>query len=238
MTKKNEIRIAVVEDNPDLREELIFFLDAKGYQVWGDHSAEAFWRRLHADSVDIVLLDIGLPGEDGFSVLEYLRRLGPYGLIVLSARGSQQDRLRGLELGADAYLIKPVNFANLICTINQLWQRLRLQTSGSNPTAPSGPGGWKLQDKYLSGPGGLGMPLSDQEARLIGALMRYPSEVRSKELLHEHLFDHYEEQDTHRVDVVLSRLRSKAQKHDISLPIRVVFGKGIVFLADGAQRDN
>lgn len=233
MTGRNEIRIAILEDNPDLREELIFFLEAKGYRTWGERSAEAFWKHLHANPVDIVLLDIGLPGEDGFSVLEYLRGLGSYGLIVISARGSQQDRLRGLELGADAYLVKPVNFADLVLTVNQLWQRLRLQASDAKPSEPVAPAGWVLCDKCLSGPDGHSMLLTSQEARLISALMRYPSEVCSKELLHEHLFGHHDERDTHRVDVVLSRLRNKAQKQHISLPIRVVFGKGVVFLADG-----
>lgn len=79
----------------------------------GTRSAEAFWRQLHSHPVDIVLVDIGLPGEDGFSVLNYLHELGHYGLVVVSARGQQQDKLQALSLGADAYLIKPVNFAHL-----------------------------------------------------------------------------------------------------------------------------
>lgn len=232
MTLRSEIRIAILEDNLDLQEELIFFLEAKGYRVWGERSAEAFWKQLLAKPVDIVLLDIGLPGEDGISVLEYLRRLGPYGLIVMSARGSQQDRLRGMESGADAYLVKPVNFADLVIMIDQLWHRLSLQVSATEPLVAAAPAGWVLSDKCLSGPDGQQLLLTSQEARLISILMRYPSEVCSKELLHEHLFGLHDERDTHRVDVVLSRLRNKAQKQHISLPIRVVFGKGIVFLMD------
>jgi two-component system response regulator PhoP len=233
MTVRSEIRIAILEDNPDLREELIFFLEAKGYKVWGERSAEVFWKRLHANPVDIVLLDIGLPGEDGFSVLEYLRGLSQYGLIVISARGNLQDRLRGMELGADAYLVKPVNFADLVLTVDQLWQRLRLQASDSELSVPAATARWTLRDKCLSGPDGQNILLTSQEARLISFLMRYPSEVCNKELIHEHLFGHHDECDTHRVDVVLSRLRNKAQRQGISLPIRVVFGKGVVFLADG-----
>ncbi len=233
MIGRSEIRIAILEDNPDLREELIFFLKAKGYRVWGERSAEAFWKHLHANPVDIVLLDIGLPGEDGFSVLTYLRGLGQYGSIVMSARGSQQDKLRGMELGADAYLVKPVNFADLVLTVDQLWQRLRSQVVDSGLPAPVAPAAWVLRDKCLSGPHGDDLLLTSQEARLIGFLMRYPSEVCNKELIHEHLFGFHDEPDTHRVDVVLSRLRNKAQKQNISLPIRVVFGKGVVFLADG-----
>lgn len=232
MIQTSDIRIAVLEDNYDLQEELKFFLEAKGYRVWGERSAEAFWKRLHANLADIVLIDIGLPGEDGFSVLSYLRALGPYGLIVMSARGSRQDRLQGLELGADAYLVKPVNFAELVIVIDKLWRRLRLQASDADTDASAGPAGWVVQDKSLCCPDGRQMQLTSQEARLLEVLMRYPSEVCNKEVIHEHLFGFHGERDTHRVDVVLSRLRSKAQKQNVSLPIRVVFGKGIVFLAD------
>lgn len=233
MTQRSEIRIAILEDNLDLQEELRFFLEAKGFRVWGERSAEAFWKHLHANPVDIVLVDIGLPKEDGFSVLEYLRELGPYGLIVMSARGGQHDRLRGLELGADAYLVKPVNFADLVLAIDQLWQRLKLQASAAEPTAAPA-AGWVLRDKCLSDPDGRELPLTSQEARLMSVLMRYPSEVCNKDLIHEQLFGFHDEPDTHRVDVVLSRLRAKAQKQHISLPIRAVFGRGVVFLADGS----
>lgn len=232
MIRRSDIRIAILEDNFDLQEELTFFLEAKGYRVWGERSAEAFWKNLHANPADIVLIDIGLPGENGLSVLAYLRKLGSYGLIVMSARGSRQDRQRGLELGADAYLVKPVNFADLVLSIDKLWQRLKLQASDADTSAPASPAGWVLQDKCLYGPDGREMSLTSQEARLLEVLMRYPSEVCNKELIHQHLFGFLGEQDTHRVDVVLSRLRSKAQKQQISLPIRVVFGKGVVFLAD------
>lgn len=91
----------------------------------GTRSAEAFWRQLHSHPVDIVLIDIGLPGEDGFSVLSYLHELGHYGLVVVSARGQQQDKLQALSLGADAYLIKPVNFAHLAETLTALGARLQ-----------------------------------------------------------------------------------------------------------------
>lgn len=101
--------------------------------MWGTRSAEAFWRQLHSHPVDIVLVDIGLPGEDGFSVLNYLHELGHYGLVVVSARGQQQDKLQALSLGADAYLIKPVNFAHLAETLTALGARLRQDRPAAPP---------------------------------------------------------------------------------------------------------
>lgn len=114
------LRLAIIEDNADLLDELLAWLGYRGFEVWGTRSAEAFWRQLHSHPVDIVLVDIGLPGEDGFSVLNYLHELGHYGLVVVSARGQQQDKLQALSLGADAYLIKPVNFAHLAETLTAL----------------------------------------------------------------------------------------------------------------------
>lgn len=227
------VRLALIEDNEELREELAFFLEAKGYPIWGVSSAEAFWKRLHTSPVDIVLLDIGLPGEDGYSVMEFMPGLGHYGVIVLSARGGQHDRLRGLELGADAYLVKPVNFAELAKTIDALWRRMCQQADGIALAGSANRFGWVLQGTALSMPDGRVLELTTQEARLMGILLQQHNQVCSKVLIHERLFGFHGEPDTHRVDVVLSRLRSKAQREGIALPLRVVFGKGLVFLIEG-----
>lgn len=225
-------RLAIIEDNEELREELLFFLEARGYPIWGERSAEAFWKRLHASPADIVLVDIGLPGEDGFSVLEFLRGLGSHGLIILSARGGEHDRLRGLALGADAYMVKPVNFAELAMTIDALWRRLQLQGAApATPPAAAKPE-WALEHTRLLAPGGQVLDLTTQEARLMDVLLQRRNEVCSKVLIHEHLFGFHAEPDTHRVDVVLSRLRNKAQRAGMTLPLRVVFGKGLVFLLE------
>lgn len=119
------LRLAIIEDNPDLLDELLALVGLSRLRGMGTRSAEAFWRQLHSHPVDIVLIDIGLPGEDGFSVLSYLHELGHYGLVVVSARGQQQDKLQALSLGADAYLIKPVNFAHLAETPTALGARLQ-----------------------------------------------------------------------------------------------------------------
>lgn len=233
MTSATAARLAIIEDNEELREELMFFLEARGYPIWGERSAEAFWKRLHASPADIVLVDIGLPGEDGYSVLEFLRGLGSHGLIVLSARGGEQDRLRGLALGADAYMVKPVNFAELAMTIDALWRRLQLQGEASMTPLDAVNPQWALDHTRLRAPGGRVLDLTAQEARLVDVLLQHRNEVCSKTLIHEHLFGFHAEPDTHRVDVVLSRLRNKAQRAGIALPLRVVFGKGLVFLLEG-----
>ena len=230
------LRVAIVEDSADLLDELLAFLRHRGFDAWGVRSAEAFWRQLHRDPVDIVLIDIGLPGEDGFSVLDYLHEIGHFGLVVITARGHEQDRLQALNAGADLYLIKPVNFSDLAESIHALGARLR-QQSAPQPTAPtisaerSASSTWILQSEQLIAPLGLILPLTQQEYRLLELLMRNRNEVCSKVDLHASLFTDKGEPELHRIDVVVSRLRHKARLQGMALPIRAIFGKGLAFLS-------
>lgn len=172
------LRLAIIEDNADLLDELLAWLGYRGFEVWGTRSAEAFWRQLHSHPVDIVLVDIGLPGEDGFSVLNYLHELGHYGLVVVCARGQQQDKLQALSLGADAYLIKPVNFAHLAETLTALGARLRQDRPAAPPAEAIGtppavsPGSWRLHEDKLISPDARTLELTQQEYRLVELLMR------------------------------------------------------------------
>lgn len=226
-------RIAVIDDNQDLREELIFFLQHRDYTAWGAESAESFWKKLHRHPADIVLVDLGLPGEDGFSVVDYLNGLQGFGVIIVTARGQQQDKLRGLNLGADLYLVKPVNFAELITVINSLWQRL--QRAESLPATAQRTGDsntqWQLQaSNSCLQIGAASMKLSPQEYELLYILGHSAGEVFNRQTLTDLLFRHDDQPDSHRVDVILSRLRKKAKIHQVHLPIRSIFGRGLVFV--------
>lgn len=233
------LRLAIIEDNPDLLDELLAWLGYRGFEVWGTRSAEAFWRQLHSHPVDIVLIDIGLPGEDGFSVLSYLHELGHYGLVVVSARGQQQDKLQALSLGADAYLIKPVNFAHLAETLTALGARLQQdrpapqqpEMASAAPVPAPATGLWRLHEDKLISPDARTLELTQQEYRLVELLMRNRNEVCSKLELHACLFAHESEPDLHRIDVVVSRLRHKARQQGIHLPVRAIFGKGLAFIS-------
>lgn len=233
------LRLAIIEDNPDLLDELLAWLGYRGFEVWGTRSAEAFWRQLHSHPVDIVLIDIGLPGEDGFSVLSYLYELGHYGLVVVSARGQQQDKLQALSLGADAYLIKPVNFAHLAETLTALGARLQQdrpapqqpEMASAAPAPAPATGLWRLHEDKLISPDARTLELTQQEYRLVELLMRNRNEVCSKLDLHACLFAHESEPDLHRIDVVVSRLRHKARQQGIHLPVRAIFGKGLAFIS-------
>ena len=222
--------IAVIEDSVDLREELSFYLAQKGYNVWSVGSAEAFWKELHLSPADIVLVDIGLPGENGFNVVEQLGKMQNFGLIIISARGSQEDNRLGLQSGADLYLVKPISFSHLVSSIDALWHRMQNNkthaVSRTNNTER-----WVLNipSRTLVSPVDGELKLSQQEYNLVAALSDAPQEVFSKETLHNLLFQYEEESDEHRIDVILNRLRKKAREQHFKLPIHSIFGKGVVF---------
>lgn len=228
------LRVAIIEDSVDLLDELLAFLRFRGFSAWGVHSAEAFWRQLHRDPVDIVLIDIGLPGEDGLSVLDYLHEIGEYGLIVMTARGHEQDKLQAFNLGADCFLIKPVNFSVLAETLHSLGARLKQESAASLASAPvveqAASASWQLQPDNLIAPSGAMLPLTQQEHRLLARLMHNRNEVCRKVDLHAYLFPDESEPELHRIDVVISRLRNKARLHGVALPIRAIFGKGLAFI--------
>ncbi len=222
--------IAVIEDSSDLREELSFYLTQKGYKVWSVGSAEAFWKELHLSPADIVLVDIGLPGENGFNVVEQLGKMQNFGLIIISARGSQEDNRLGLQSGADLYLVKPISFSHLVSSIDALWHRMQ-NSQMHTVSRPNTAERWVLnsQTRVLVSPSNGELKLSQQEHNLVAALSDAPQEVFSKETLHNLLFPYEEDSDEHRIDVILNRLRKKAREQHFKLPIHSIFGKGVVF---------
>lgn len=232
--------IAIIEDNDDLRDDISFFLTESGYRVWSCSSAEFFWRQLHTELTDIVLVDINLPGEDGFGVIQHLNLLKKYGLIIMTARGEQEDKLNALKSGADLYLIKPINFLMLTKQIDTLWNRMcdevkndknQVKLVGKNKIEPDDLDNWVLDANRLQliNAEKASVSLSPKEYAFIENLMSYPGQVFSKTELHDILFDYVDEVDVHRVDVLLSRLRAKMKLKNIKLPIRTLFGKGLVF---------
>lgn len=227
--------VAVIEDSDDLREELIFFLERNGYSAWGAGSAEKFWKLLHSARADIVLVDVGLPGEDGFAVVEYLRKLQRYGLIVISAHGDQEARSEGLRLGADQYLVKPLSFPHLLSALEALWHQMdhSLGEVRSDLSETPEQNQWHLDHvrARLVTPAGKKLRLSQQELSLVAILFKAPGVVMAKDELANKMFHFETESGGHRIDVIMSRLRKKARDEGLKLPINAIFGKGLVFVS-------
>lgn len=234
--------IAVIEDDDDLRANLLLTLRSKNFPAWGTASAEEFYRERIVLPADIVLIDLGLPGEDGLSALRHLRQNSNLGIIVVTARGGTENRIAGLEAGADHYFIKPVDTRELLATIDTLWRRIGGMRMAISPRADekTSDKAWALNrdDCCLLLPDGRKLSLSPREYEYLACLMDDPCTLLSKNALHQHLFPESTEIDTHRIDVILSRLRQKAESQlGLSLPIRTVFGKGFAFVGKVSQTE-
>lgn len=239
LSQAGRITIGLLEDDADFRSELALGLGGYGFDVrfTADDSVH-FYRCFEGSPTNIVILDANVPGDDGFSVATRLRALNQVGIIMLTGRIALEDRVRGLEGGADVYLTKPVDLLELSSVIRSLVRRMRLsqgpaavmQERIESPAAPAADwalqeGGWTLTD-----PIGRSLNLSSQEKLFLGALVHASGSVVSREVLAQ-LFSPTDPDafDVRRIDVLVSRLRSKAHAVGMKLPVVSVRGQGYVF---------
>lgn len=221
--------VAVIEDLDALREETLQLLTDGGYAAWGAESAEAFYRALLSERADVCVVDLGLPGESGLEVISHLRHTLDCGIIALTAWGTRERRLEGFARGADHYLVKPVDPDELLAIIQALWRRTGGQRGDRAPTTL-----WWIDplSSELVTPARQRIGLTSTEYRLVEYLMDRPGETVTKATLFHALFskedDSAVEPDPHRIDVIVSRLRVKARNMGEALPIRSVFGRGLV----------
>ncbi len=221
-------RLALVEDNPDLRDDLHFHLERAGHHVVPLADGKALDAHLAVAPCDLVLLDLGLPGEDGLSIASRLRQARPeLGIVMLTARGLLQHRLEGLESGADAYLVKPVELQELKAVLGTVLRRIRLAATPQP--------GWSLHTSTLTlvSPAGERTVLTSTEFALLQAMAHKAPEAVERRTLIEQVFgEDYLGFDPRRLEAALSRLRRKLQPDgDAESPIRSVRNIGYLFAA-------
>jgi DNA-binding response OmpR family regulator len=224
----------VIEDHDTLRENTLLSLRAHELPSWGVGSAEAFYREALVDPPDIVLIDLGLPGEDGFSAIRHLRQLPALGIIAVTARGAMQDRLEGMAAGADHYLVKPVQLGELLAAITSLWRRqypmAAVPSQADEPSDTDTP--WRLDavSSRMWSPDGRAVALTGNELALLTRLAANAGELVEKRDLSQSLFPGETGASYHRVEVTVSRLRTKFKAQGLALPLRVVFGRGMALI--------
>ncbi|QNH23242.1 DNA-binding response regulator [Xanthomonas sp. GW] len=226
------LRVLVLEDDPTLRERILLpGLRRFGFDTHGCGSGAELQARLRTWPADIVVLDVGLPDTDGFTVARELRQQYPaIGIVMLTSLGETEDRVRGLTGGADAYLSKPVEIDLLAATLHSLTRRL-----GGTPLEPTR-GRWQLSEDgwCLLAPSGAAAALTASERRLCKRLLEQPGLLVAREALIAALTDRVYDFDAHRLDSMVHRLRSKAQRRcGIALPLAAVHGKGYIFDPSG-----
>lgn len=237
-------RIAVVEDDRDLLDTTLEYLHAQGYPAWGVCSAEDFYKRFAVDTVDVVVLDIGLPGENGISAANHLRELPDLMVIIVSARDNTHDRLAGLKAGADRYLVKPVDLAVLAANIDAAGRRLlhpdtnpaATQARGSKPPADL----WRLtkNNSCLTAPNGRVLALTAREYILLNCLFEAKGGIVTKCSIADKIIGHRVLNSCERMDVLLARLRKKSKLAlGLSLPIKTMNQVGYIFTANATVEE-
>ena len=237
MNETAPTKILLVDDEPTLREPLSEYLTAQGFAVTEAESAAAARALLNQVQPDLVLLDIMMPGEDGLSLCRHLVETRQLPVIFLTARSEPTDRIVGLELGADDYVVKPFEPRELVARIRTVLRRVSRSAAGAQSQAEDWHyqfEGWALDPlkRKLTDPQGVTVPISTAEFRLLRAFLDSPKQVMDRDLLLDlvqgrtaHLFDRA-------VDNQVSRLRRKIEV-DTSDPqlILTVRGGGYRFAA-------
>ncbi|ANK83595.1 MAG: DNA-binding response regulator [Rhizobiales bacterium NRL2] len=229
--------ILLVDDERAIREPLAAFLSRNGFRVTQAADAGAARARLAAYAVDLVVLDIMMPGEDGLSLCRHIRVNGELPVVLLTARSDETDRIVGLEMGADDYVVKPFNPRELVARIRGILRR-----AGGGPRPQRAPetasyrfGNWVLKagERALVDRDGVSVALSTGEFNLLLALVTRPRQVLSR----DHLLDITQGREAgafdRAVDNQVSRLRRKIEV-DPRNPelIRTVRGGGYSLAAE------
>ncbi|ADU14329.1 response regulator [Asticcacaulis excentricus] len=221
MSKNN---ILVVEDDDELRQQMALYLEDNGYSVIRAPDAQALDQILAEQNVDVIVLDLGLPGEGGLSVCRRLdARLRP-GILVVSAAGEETDRIIGLELGADDYLPKPFSPRELLARIKAMIRRhsaLRQGSSRDDGIYRFAGFTYEAGKRRLLSPSGVVIALTMGECHLLSALLVSADGTVSRERLQV-----ADDGMGRATDIVVSRLRKKFENHGASGIILTSRGKG------------
>jgi two-component system OmpR family response regulator len=205
--------IAVVEDDPEISRMMVNCMTEHGFVVSPARTGRDLDRLLSDSKIDLVVLDVGLPGEDGLSICRRLRGQSTVPIIMVTARGNDTDRIVGLELGADDYLPKPFNPRELVARVRAVMRRAT--TESSNPKEPTAMrfDGWRLDmaRRQLVDPLGNMRSLTSGEFNVLAIFCQHPRQVLSRDNLLDLLHGRAAAVFDRSVDVLISRLRRKIE---------------------------
>ncbi len=221
-------RILVVEDEPRIGALLRRALEGAGYAVESAGDGRLAIERARTGRFDLVLLDLMLPGVDGFGVLKAMRERGQTPVLMLTARDKVEDRVRGLEEGADDYLVKPFAFSELLARVGALLRR------GGNGHGAANATQLRLADLEIdlasrkAHRAGARLDLTAKEFTLLTLLLRRRGQILSRTTLAEQVWDMNFDSDTNVVEVAVRRLRAKLDDPFDNKLLHTVRGMGYV----------
>lgn len=231
--------IAVLDDEVDITQLLATYLQSHGFRVTQLHNGRALMALMASDPADLVLLDLGLPGEDGFTIARRLRERWRCGLVIVTGRGDAVDKVVGLEVGADDYVTKPFDLRELVARVKAVLRRLTPEASAPMAAAPPAApeklrfADWQLDTaaRRLTNPQGQEVALTGGEFDLLCAFARHPGRVLSRDFLLEQTRGREAAPFDRTIDVQVGRLRKKIER-DADEPqlIKSVRGAGYILV--------
>ncbi len=233
------LHIAVLDDEADITQLLATYLQSYGYRVSQVHQGRALMQLMAADRPALVLLDLSLPGEDGFAIARQLREHWQCGLVIVSGRGDAVDKVVGLEVGADDYVTKPFDLRELVARIKAVLRRTSVAAVpiAGDATEPARStyrfAGWTLDTaaRRLVGSDGADVPLTSGEFDLLATFLRHAGRVLSRDFLLEQTRGREAAPFDRTIDVQVGRLRKKLEV-DVDAPqiIKSVRGAGYILV--------
>lgn len=228
-------RVLVVDDDPEIRELTSEYLTQQGFDVHCVDGGESMTAWLADHDVDLIVLDLMLPGEHGLSLAKRLKSEGDIPIIIVSAQGDDVDRIVGLEVGADDYISKPFNPRELLARVRAVLRRSRrvLEPPTREDEIRFGPFLLNLSSHQLSRDGEP-VALTSGEFDLLAVLAAHPNKVLHRDRILDLLTGAERSPFDRSIDVRVTRLRGKIER-DPSRPvyIKTIWGKGYMFCPDG-----
>ena len=224
-------RVLVVDDDPAIRNMLAEYLGQHGYEVALASSGAAMRAELERAAPAVVLLDIGLPGEDGLTLARYLRERHDLGIIMVTGAGDVVDRVAGLEVGADDYIAKPFDPRELRARLKSVLRRIEVKKFTPTMRVSIGRCFLDLKSRTLCDAKGREIPITSMEFDLLKALVEHPNQVLSRDQLLTMTRNREWEPFDRSIDIRITRLRRKLEE-DPAHPraIRTVRGAGYMFI--------
>lgn len=230
MNTRIDPHILVIDDDPDIRELVVEYLGKNDMRVSVGSSGKEMFEVFDREAIDLVLLDLKLPGEDGMNLARQLRERATVPIVLLTGRNEEADRVMGLELGADDYVTKPFSPRELLARLRAVLRRYQVQATlpeRDNTRRAFRFSGWELnlRTRRLLAPDGSSVELSNGEFSLLNALCRAPQRVLTRDQLLSMSRLHEAEVYDRTVDVQIRRLRLKIEP-DQSKPVLIVTERG------------
>lgn len=222
--------VLIIDDDPIIRELLTEYLGKNDLRVTAGVSGQEMFEILDHQAVDLVLLDLKLPGEDGMQLARSLRERATLPIILLTGRSEEADRVMGLELGADDYITKPFSPRELLARVRAVLRRYQVQATLPERDSARRAfrfAGWELnlRTRRLTSPKGASVDLSNGEFNMLSALCRAPQRVLSRDQLLSMSRLHESEVFDRTIDVQIRRLRLKLER-DPANPKLIITDRG------------